>query len=117
MNWQPSPHQRQKLLVEDQERLQLGFLGPSHTPARSHRKDVISSLHKPMTQLIRRSSRLRLLLHLAPLIRQLDDKLSHALLSSAVLPAFKGISFAPGAPPNPIMTGTPPYLAHFGDPL
>jgi hypothetical protein len=35
-----------------------------------------------MAQLIRRGRGVRLLLHPAPLIRQLDDKLSHALRSS-----------------------------------
>src|SRR5208283_42367 len=77
--------QRQELLVEDEKGLQLdllGFSGARQQTARLHRVDVVSSLGETRAQLFFGGCRVRLLLHLATLIRQSDYKLSHRIASS-----------------------------------
>src|SRR6185437_16472414 len=78
-NGQSRADQRQKLLVENQERLQLYLapFSPAHAAARLHAEHVVARVHKPRPQLVRARARLHLLLHPAALIGQPDYKLCH----------------------------------------
>src|SRR5208283_1565812 len=75
----------EELLVEDEKGLQLDLLGlacAGQQTARLHRVDVVSSLGETRAQLFFGGCRVRLLLHLATLIRQSDYKLSHRITNS-----------------------------------
>jgi hypothetical protein len=92
-NGQASLNESQKLLVEDQERVELYLLAPTlarQQPLRLHRVDVISGLRKSRTQLVGRRCRMRLLLHPSPFIRQPHYKFSHRKASPSILDAACG---------------------------
>src|SRR4029077_7290314 len=108
-NRQSSADQRQELLVEDQERLQLSLLGLAgrQQPARFHRVDVIAGLREPRPQLFLRGGRVGLLLHLATLVRQLDHVLIHKVLS--ILDASRGQTSPQLAVRSQATRSTPPF--------
>ncbi len=80
---QAGADQGQELLVEDEERLQLGLSATTAEAAAGlHREDVVAGVREALPQFIRGSGRMQLLLHSASLIRQLDDELCHVFPGS-----------------------------------
>jgi len=75
---QAGANEGEKLLVEDEERLELDFAAAKgDAAARTDRKDVVAGMGEAGTQLVGRSRGLNLLLHVATLIGQLDDEFCH----------------------------------------
>ena len=77
---QPGADEGEKLLVEDEERLQLD-LAPrqADSAAGADTEDVVTGMRKAGAQLLGRRRGLDLLLHAATLIGQFDDELCHVL--------------------------------------
>ncbi len=89
-NGQSGPDQGQKLLVEDEKRLQLDLAPPESAKAApgADAENVVAGMGKAGAQLLGGRRRLHLLLHAPTLIGQLDDELCHALLAGPEVPAF-----------------------------